>query len=65
MTDKEYRERFDVSEYGMYCPLVKGTCNCGVQHDSMIKYQCVFWSIEDMECSSSAALAKAMPKVVE
>lgn len=65
MTEKGYLERFDVSEYDMFCPFVKGVCSCGVQHDSMTKYQCVFWSIEEMECSILAALAKAMPKVVD
>lgn len=65
MTEKEYLERFDVSEYDMFCPFVKGACNCGVQHDSMTKYHCVFWSIEEMECSISAAIVKAVPKAVD
>lgn len=65
MSEKEYLERFDVSEYDMYCPFIKGVCSRGVQYDSMNKYQCVFWSIEEMECSISAVLAKAKPKVVE
>lgn len=65
MTKKEYLERFGVSGYNMYCPFVKNVCNRGVQYDSMTKYQCVFWSIEEMKCSISAAITKAMPKVVE
>lgn len=49
MTEKEYLERFAVSEYDTYCPFAKGVCSCGVQYDSMNRYQCVFWSIEERE----------------